>query len=48
MVDFLSIKSVFLYNLKIHNFKIFFGLSFNIQKTDYNLFNKDIIYKVNQ
>lgn len=48
MAGLLNIKSAFLYNLEIQNFKSLFELSFNIKETDYNLFNKYIIYIVNQ
>lgn len=48
MAVFSSIKNAFLHNLKVCNFQFFFRPSFNVQKTDYNLLNKYIIYKVNQ
>ncbi len=47
MADPSNIRNTFLYNPKVNNLKILFGFSFNIKKTDYNLFNKYIIYKVN-
>ena len=43
-----STRSVFSHNLKVHDFNALFELSFNIQKADYNLLNKYVIYKVNQ
>lgn len=48
MADFSRITNTFLHDLKVHNFKIFFKASFNIQKVDNNLLNISIIYKVNQ
>ena len=48
MAHLSSIKSAFLYNPKVHNFIIFFGTSFNIQKANDNLFNKYVVYKINQ
>lgn len=48
MTDFSSIRSIFLQNSKVSNLKIIFKFSFNVQKVDYNLFNKYVIYQVNQ
>ncbi len=48
MVGTSNNKSMFLYNLKVYNFKILFEPSLNIQEADYNLFNKYIVYKVKQ
>lgn len=48
MASLLSIKTIFLHDLEVHNFKIFFKLNFKIQETNYNLLNKYILYKVNQ
>ena len=43
-----KIRSVLSHDPEVHNFKIFFGPSFNIQKANYNLLNKYVVYKVNQ
>lgn len=48
MVDLLSIRSIFLHDSKVYNFKIFFGPNFDIQEAYYNLLNKYVIYKFNQ
>lgn len=37
-----------MHNLEIQNFKIFFGLNFNVQEVDYDLLNKYVVYKINQ
>lgn len=43
-----SIRSAFMHDSEVHNFKSSFRPSFNFQKADYNLFNKYVVYKVNQ
>ena len=48
MVGLSNNQSAFLHNPEVHNFKILFRTSFNIQEADYNLLNKYVIYKINQ
>ncbi len=48
MAGLSSIRSALLYDPEVHNFKILFGPSYNIQEANYNLLNKYIVYKVNQ
>lgn len=48
MLGLLNIRSALLYDPKVYDFKILFGLSFNSQEVHYNLLNKYVIYKINQ
>ena len=43
-----SIRSAFSHDPEVHDFKILFGPSFNVQEANYNLLNKYVVYKVNQ
>ncbi|MCJ1344272.1 hypothetical protein MMC31_002475 [Peltigera leucophlebia] len=43
-----SIRSAFSHDPEVHDFKILFGPSFNVQEADYDLLNKYVVYKVNQ
>ena len=47
MSRFPRILSAPLYNLEVNNLNIFFGLNFDVQTANFDLFNKYVIYKFN-
>ncbi len=42
------IKSALSYDPEVHDFKVLFGPSFNVQEADYDLLNKYVVYKANE